>query len=136
MPKKQPSTTASTTKIVCHIATTTQRPAENTLRAPATTQRPTRSEPESSRSPSRSSLYDRLVGSVFLAAATIIGVGRVSHYPADVAAGVLVGLACALLVARLARPLLVPLVRLTERLTDPLISPLWRAYETALGARR
>jgi undecaprenyl-diphosphatase len=35
-------------------------------------------------------LFDRLVGSVFLAAAVLIGVGRVfidTHYPADVLAG-------------------------------------------------
>jgi undecaprenyl-diphosphatase len=84
-------------------------------------------------------LYDRLVGSVFLAAATVIAVGRVfigAHYPADVAAGLLVGLACALLVARLAGPLLVQLVRRTERITDPLLSPLWRLRNTALGSRR
>src|SRR6266480_5529661 len=39
--------------------------------------------------------YDRLAGSIFLAAATFIGVGRVfigAHYPADVVAGCLVGL--------------------------------------------
>ena len=38
-------------------------------------------------------LYDRVVGSIFLAAATLIGVGRVfigAHYPADVFAGCLV----------------------------------------------
>ncbi len=75
-------------------------------------------------------LYDRLVGSIFLAAAFLIGVGRVfigAHYPADVLAGCVVGLGSALVVARLARPLMERLVRLTERLTDPLVAPLWRA---------
>jgi undecaprenyl-diphosphatase len=74
-------------------------------------------------------LFDRLVGSVFLAAAAVIGVGRVfigAHYPADVLAGCLVGLASALLVARLARPVIGFLVRLVERLTDPVVAPLWR----------
>jgi membrane-associated phospholipid phosphatase len=74
-------------------------------------------------------LYDRIVGSVFLAAATVIGVGRVfvgAHYPADVLAGCLGGLASALLVARVARPVIAFLVRLVERLTDPLVAPLWR----------
>src|SRR3954471_15622240 len=44
-------------------------------------------------------LFDRVVGSIFLAAALVIGVGRVfvgAHYPADVLAGSLVGLASAL----------------------------------------
>ena len=39
-------------------------------------------------------LFDRLVGSLFLAAAILIGVGRIvigEHYPADVAAGCFIG---------------------------------------------
>jgi membrane-associated phospholipid phosphatase len=74
-------------------------------------------------------LFDRLAGALFLAAAVIIGAGRVvvgEHYPADVAAGVLVGLAVALVVARLARPLMTRLVALVSRVTDPLLAPLWR----------
>lgn len=74
-------------------------------------------------------LYDRLAGALFLVAAVVIGGGRVvigAHYPGDVLAGVLVGLACALLLGRLARPLLELLVRLVERITDPLLGPLWR----------
>jgi len=74
--------------------------------------------------------FDRLVGGIFLAAATVIGVGRVfigAHYPADIVAGCLVGLAVALLVTRLAKPLLLALVRIVERLTDPLLAKLlWR----------
>lgn len=75
-------------------------------------------------------LFDRIVGSVFLAAAVLIGVGRVfigAHYPADVLAGCLVGLASALLVARLARPVIERVVRLLERVTDPLLAPVWRS---------
>jgi len=70
-----------------------------------------------------------LVGSVFLAAAVVIGAGRVfigAHYPLDVLAGSLVGLASALLLVRVARPLVDRLVRLVERATDPLLAPLWR----------
>jgi membrane-associated phospholipid phosphatase len=74
-------------------------------------------------------LLDRLVGSIFLTAACAIGVGRVfigAHYPSDVVAGCLVGLASALLVVRVLRPLIERIVRLVERLTDPLLAPLWR----------
>jgi undecaprenyl-diphosphatase len=75
--------------------------------------------------------FDRVAGAVFLVAATLIGVGRVfvgAHYPADVLAGVGVGLACALLVVRLARPFLALCVRLVERVTDPLVAPAWRLF--------
>jgi len=74
-------------------------------------------------------LFDRLAGALFMVAALFIGVGRVfigAHYPADVAAGCLVGFASALLIVRVARPAIEWLVRLVERLTDPLLSPLWR----------
>jgi undecaprenyl-diphosphatase len=74
-------------------------------------------------------MFDRLVGSLFLVAAALIGVGRVfigAHYPGDVAAGVVVGFACAIAVVKLARPLIALLVRLVERVTDPLLRPLWR----------
>jgi undecaprenyl-diphosphatase len=74
-------------------------------------------------------MFDRLAGALFVAAAALIGVGRVLvgvHYPGDVLAGMLVGLACAVVAVRLARPLLGSLVRLAERVTDPLVAPLWR----------
>src|SRR6266542_1987174 len=74
-------------------------------------------------------LFDRVVGTIFLLAATLIGVGRVvigAHYPLDVLAGCLVGLASALLLARVASPLIDRLVGLVERATDPLLAPLWR----------
>jgi undecaprenyl-diphosphatase len=74
-------------------------------------------------------LFDRVIGSMFLAAAAVIGAGRVfigAHYPLDVLAGCLVGLACALLLTRVARPLVERLVSLVERVTDPLLAPLWR----------
>jgi undecaprenyl-diphosphatase len=75
-------------------------------------------------------LYDRLVGSLFLAAAVLISGGRVVvgvHYPGDVLAGMLVGLAVAVVVVRLARPLVVRVVRLVERVTDPVLAPVWRS---------
>ena len=74
-------------------------------------------------------LFDRVVGSIFIAAATFISVGRVfvgAHYPADVVAGSLVGLGAALLVVRTGMPLIEWAVRLVERITDPLASLLWR----------
>jgi len=73
--------------------------------------------------------FDRLVGSIFLSAACVIGVGRVivgAHYPSDVLAGCLVGLGCALLVARFGQPVVERVVRWVERVTDPLVAPLWR----------
>jgi membrane-associated phospholipid phosphatase len=74
-------------------------------------------------------LIDRRVGSVFLAAAAVIGAGRVfigEHYPLDVLAGCLVGLASAFLLVRVSKPLVDRLVRLVERATDPLLAPIWR----------
>lgn len=76
-------------------------------------------------------LFDRLVGSLFLAAAVLISAGRVfvgAHYPADVLAGCAVGIACAVVVVRLARPFLAACVRLVERLTDPVVAPAWRLF--------
>jgi len=76
--------------------------------------------------------FDRLAGGLFLAAATVIAIGRVfvgAHYPADVLAGCLVGLASALVVVRFGRPVLARSVKLIERLTDPLIAPAWRLFE-------
>src|SRR5919198_207496 len=71
-------------------------------------------------------LFDRVIGSFFLAAAVVIGAGRVfigAHYPLDVLAGCLVGLASALVLVRVARPLIEGVVRLAERATDPLLAP-------------
>jgi undecaprenyl-diphosphatase len=73
--------------------------------------------------------FDRFVGSIFLTAACVIGVGRVfigAHYPMDVVAGCLVGLGSALFVVRLLRPVVERVVRLVERITDPVVAPLWR----------
>jgi undecaprenyl-diphosphatase len=74
-------------------------------------------------------LFDRLAGALFLVGAALIALGRVVvgvHYPGDVAAGVVVGVACALIVGRLGRPVIIRLVRLVERVTDPVVAPAWR----------
>jgi undecaprenyl-diphosphatase len=81
-------------------------------------------------------LFDRVVGSFFLAAATVIAVGRVfvgAHYPADVLAGTLVGLGASLLVVRTAMPLIERAVRVVERLTDPVIAMLRRTVRVRSG---
>ncbi|RDI76195.1 PAP2 superfamily [Gaiella occulta] len=75
-------------------------------------------------------LFDRAVGSLFLAAAVAVSVGRVLtgvHYPADVVAAALVGTACAAVVVRAGRPLAVRIVSVVERVTDPIVQPLWLA---------
>jgi undecaprenyl-diphosphatase len=80
--------------------------------------------------------FDRLAGALFLAAAVLIAVGRVvvgAHYPGDVGAGLLVGLACAIVVTRLGRALLTWLVRLASRVTDPVLAPVWSRAD---GLRR
>ena len=74
-------------------------------------------------------LFDRLAGALFLAAAILIGFGRMvigAHYPADVLAGVAVGLLVALLVVRLGLPILRFVVSLVERVTDPILARAWR----------
>jgi len=74
-------------------------------------------------------LYDAVAGSLFLAGAILIGAGRViigAHYPGDVLAGVLIGLAAAWIVVKLARPVIAFVVRMVERVTDPLLAPFWR----------
>lgn len=73
--------------------------------------------------------FDAVAGGIFVFLALVISVGRLfigAHYPGDVGAGFLVGLAAALVIARLARPLVAVLVRQVQRLTDPLLAPIWR----------
>jgi undecaprenyl-diphosphatase len=74
-------------------------------------------------------LFDRLVGSLFLAAAALIAAGRLivgEHYPLDVIAGLFVGAGCAVLVVTLGRPVVAWLVRLVDRLSDPILRAVWR----------
>ncbi len=73
--------------------------------------------------------FDRLVGGIFIAAAAAIAIGRVVagvHYPADVVAGALVGVAAALLVVRVGRRPIDAIVRMAERVTDPALALAWR----------
>jgi hypothetical protein len=65
--------------------------------------------------------------------ATLIGLSRIAlgmHYPSDVLAGLLLGLAAATLVTHAGRPWMVRLVTLVSRVSDPLLRPVWG------GARR
>lgn len=72
--------------------------------------------------------FSRLGGALFLAAASLIGISRIAlgmHYPSDVLAGLLVGLAAAALVTTLGSPWIVRLVALVSRVSDPLLRPVW-----------
>jgi undecaprenyl-diphosphatase len=74
-------------------------------------------------------LFDRMVGTLFLAVAVVIGLARVLigvHYPGDVLAGAAVGLLTALVVVYLGRRVLAWAVRVVERVTDPIVAPAWR----------
>ena len=73
--------------------------------------------------------FDAVAGGIFLFLALVISVGRLfigAHYPGDVGASVLIGLASAVVVVWLARPVVVFLVRQVQRLTDPVLAPMWR----------
>jgi len=77
--------------------------------------------------------FSRRTGVVFLAVATLIGLSRIAlgmHYPSDILAGLLVGLASAALVTRAGRPWMNRVVALVSRVSDPLLRPVWG------GARR
>jgi len=73
-------------------------------------------------------VFSQRAGALFLAGAVLIGLSRVAlgmHYPSDVLAGLLVGLAAAVLVTQAARPWVGRLVVLVSRITDPLLRPVW-----------
>jgi membrane-associated phospholipid phosphatase len=81
----------------------------------------------------------RRAGAVFLAGAVAVAVSRIlvgAHYPGDVLAGALVGLASALAVTVLAKRPVAAVARLASVLTDPLVRPLWRALTRASAAWR
>jgi undecaprenyl-diphosphatase len=72
--------------------------------------------------------FDAVAGGIFLFFALVISVGRLfigAHYPGDVGAGLLIGLAAALAIAWLARPAVAFLVRHVQRLTDPVLAAIW-----------
>ena len=78
-------------------------------------------------------LVNRRIGTLFLAAATLIAVSRVLlgvHYPGDVLAGAFVGAAAAVAVSRLGSRPLTALVRVVSRLTDPLVAAISRRRPT------
>jgi len=77
-------------------------------------------------------LFDRLVGTGFLVAASAVALGRVvvgAHYPADVLAGALLGAGCALVLWRAGRPLIRRAVAMVQRVSDPLLARAWRLGE-------
>lgn len=71
----------------------------------------------------------RRVGLLFLLGAVLIGLSRIFlgvHYPGDIAASAVIGLAVAALVSTAGRAPLTWLVRLVSRISDPLVAPAWR----------
>ncbi len=71
---------------------------------------------------------DPVAGVLFLLAAVVIAAGRLfigAHYPGDVGAGLVVGVASALVASKLLRPALRFLVHQVERVVDPILRPLW-----------
>ena len=74
-------------------------------------------------------MFDTVAGVILLAAAAIIGIGRLfigAHYPGDVAAGVLVGVVVAFVVVRWLRRVAALVAGYVERVTDPLVSRIAR----------
>ena len=69
----------------------------------------------------------RRTGWLFLAWAVLIGISRVlagMHYPTDVLAGAVVGLAAGYFTARIAMPVLWRLILFVSRITDPLLASI------------
>jgi undecaprenyl-diphosphatase len=83
--------------------------------------------------------FSRRAGAVFLVVATLIGLSRIAlgmHYPSDVLAGLLVGLAAATLVTHAGRPWMVRLVTLVSRVSDPLLRPVWGGMRRVAASLR
>jgi len=83
--------------------------------------------------------FSRPLGAVFLVAATAIGASRVLlglHYPSDVAAGAVIGLAAAILVTTLGRPYVETVVRWLSRLSDPVVDRTTRRIAAARRSLR
>lgn len=78
--------------------------------------------------------FSRAAGSAFLATATLIAVSRVVvglHYPSDVLAGAVVGIAAALLVTGFGMPLVDIAVRAGSAVFDPVLVRVRRAPRSA-----
>ena len=74
--------------------------------------------------------FHRRLGLLLVALAVLIGLDRIFvgvHYPVDVGASVLVGLASALLVTTVGRPYVAWVVRVLSRLTDPVVAAALRS---------
>jgi undecaprenyl-diphosphatase len=83
--------------------------------------------------------FSRRAGAVFLAIAALIGLSRIAlgmHYPSDVVAGMLVGLASAALVTRAGRPWVSRLVGLVSRISHPLLRPVWGGMRRVVSSLR
>lgn len=79
----------------------------------------------------------RRAGVGFLVAAAAIGLDRVMiglHYPGDIAAGLVVGLASAGLIHVFCQRPLRKTVALASRVTDPLVRPVWRLLDRRLAS--
>lgn len=79
------------------------------------------------------------VGAAFLSGATLVALSRVAgglHYPSDVGASLLVGLAAALLVVTFAREPLERLAAGASRVTDPPVAALTRRIGAVLRPLR
>ena len=57
------------------------------------------------------------------------------HYPSDVLAGLVVGLASAALVTRAGLPWVSRLVALVSRVSDPLLRPVWDRVRRGVPSR-
>jgi undecaprenyl-diphosphatase len=82
-------------------------------------------------------LVSRRLGALFLLGAAVVALSRVFagvHYPGDVGAGALIGLAAALLVTWLGSRTAERIAIRLSVLTDPLVAVVWRAAD-ALAAR-
>lgn len=74
----------------------------------------------------------RRVGAVFLVVAAALAVDRVVlglHYPGDVLAGSVIGLAAAWIIHRFAGNQLLRIVGWISRVTDPIVRPVWAAVD-------
>lgn len=81
----------------------------------------------------------RRTGIAFLVAAAAIALDRVLiglHYPGDITAGAVVGLAAAGVIHVYGRRPLEVTVALISRISDPLVRPVWRVIDKGLTGRR
>lgn len=83
--------------------------------------------------------FSMRIGSVLLAAAGAIGVSRILvglHYPSDVLAGAVIGLACAAFVTLVARKPVERVTALVSRVADPVVAGITRRFDRARRSLR